>query len=70
MTDLQWREYTIRVPAGMAIILDKALDDQVAMENRAIEVSEFVCWLIGMGLATRAQLVKAAKKNQQRIIEP
>lgn len=67
---LQWREYAVRVPAPMGSIIDKALDEQVALENRAIDFSEFACWLLGMGLAARAQLVKEHKKDQRRIIEP
>lgn len=66
----QWREYTITVPAEMGRVLDRALDDQVALENRAIELSEFLCWVIGLGLTTRAQLVKEHKKDARRIIEP
>jgi hypothetical protein len=54
----------------MGSIIDKALDEQVALENRAIDFSEFACWLLGMGLAARAQLVKEHKKDQRRIIEP
>ena len=67
---LQWREYTIQVPAAMGTIIDRALDDQVALENRAIDLSEFACWLLGMGLAARAQLVKEHRKSERRIIEP
>ena len=68
--DIQWRQYTVTVPAAMATIIDKALDEQVALENRAIDFSEFACWLLGMGLAARAQLVKEHKKAERRIIEP
>jgi hypothetical protein len=67
---LQWREYTIQIPVGMASILDRALDDQVALENRAIDQSEFLCWVIGLGLAARAQLVKEHKRSERRIIDP
>ncbi len=67
---LRWREYTVQVPEGVAKILDKALDEQVALENRAIDFSEFACWLLVMGLAARAQLVKEHKKSERRIIEP
>ena len=66
----QWREYTIRIPTPVASLLEKKLDEQVAMENRAIDLSEFVCWLVGMGLATRAQLVKEDRKKNKRIISP
>ena len=67
---LQWREYMIQVPAGMASVMDRALDEQVALENRAIDQSEFLCWVIGLGLAARAQLVKDHKKAERRIIQP
>lgn len=66
----QWREYTIRIPMPVALLLEKKLDEQVAMENRAIDLSEFVCWLVSLGLTMRTQLVESDKKANRRIIRP
>jgi len=68
--EIPWREYTIQLPKPVAAILDKALDDQVALENRNIGLSEFACWLISLGLGVRAELVAKEKKAQRRIIQP
>lgn len=65
-----WREYTIQLPMGVATVLERALDDQVALENRAIGHGEFICWLVSLGLTMRSQLVKAEKKSRRRIIAP
>ncbi len=66
----RWREYQIMVPAEVASILDKALDEQAVMENRAIDNSEFFCWLLGLGLTARDALKKQDEKNNRRIIQP
>lgn len=66
----RWREYRIAVPTQVASILDAALDEQAAMENRAIDNSEFFCWLLGLWLTARAALKKQDEKNSHRIIQP
>ena len=66
----KWREYIIQVPELMGTVLNAKLDEQTAMENRAISQSEFLCWLLDLGLAARAQLIAAQQKSERRIISP
>lgn len=66
----KWREYIIQVPELMGTVLNQKLDEQTAMENRAISQSEFLCWLLDLGLAARAQLIAQQQKADRRIISP
>ena len=66
----KWREYIIQVPELMGTVLNHKLDEQTAMENRAISQSEFLCWLLDLGLAARAQLLAEHQKSEQRILRP